>query len=160
MQSFYGGVLPVGSNLPVELEGYNLLLLEKYESTHVRFLDRTGEPFTASTPFYGYRAPMVRGSFVPAMALPEMLATIADICSNPDHQLDLQDLEIELTSYTSSIRHWNSLDELTYQVLLVNGVINLGSSATELARFAGEVRKARHVAERISGAEGATRPTV
>jgi hypothetical protein len=152
MQSFYGGVLPTGSNLPLELEGYNLLLLEKYESTHVRFLDGTRQTFTVSTPFYSYREPMVRGSFVPAIALPEMLATIADICGNPDHQVDLQDLEVDLTSYVPEIRHWNSLDELTYQVLLVNGVINLGSSATELARYTGEVCKARHVAERISGA--------
>ena len=36
MQHCYGGVLPAGSNLPVELEGYNLLLLEEHESTHVR----------------------------------------------------------------------------------------------------------------------------
>jgi hypothetical protein len=32
-------------------------------------------------------------------------------------------------------------------VMLVNGVINLGSSEMELRRFPLEVRKARHVAE-------------
>jgi hypothetical protein len=149
MQIYYGGVLPPGGNLPVALEGYNLLLLEEYESKHVRFIDAEEHPFTIGTPFYRYTAPTVRGSFIPAIALSEMLATIADICSNPDHDLDLASLEVDLNDY-ASIRHWNDLDELTYQVLLLNGVIYLGSSPSEVARFPGEVRKARHVAERIS----------
>jgi len=128
------------------------LALARTELNRAHLERRCGRPFAASTPFYRYRAPTVRGSFVPAIALPEMLATIADICANPDHEVDLQDLEVDLASYIPIIRHWNSLDELTYQVLLVNGVINLGSSATELARYTGEVCKARRVAERISGA--------
>ena len=33
--------------------------------------------------------------------------------------------------------------------LLVNGVIAIGSSETEVARFPAEVRKASHIAERI-----------
>jgi hypothetical protein len=150
MQAYYGGVLPPGGNLPIELEGYNLLLLEKYESTHVRFMDGDDRFLTISTPVYRYRTPdnAVRGGFVPAVALPVMLSTIADICSNPDHELDLEDLEVDLSVY-SAIRHWNDLDELTYQVLLLNGVIHLGSSETEVARFPIEVRKARKVAQVI-----------
>ena len=151
MQRYYGGVLQAGGNLPLELEGYNLLLLEKYESTHVRFLGAGGEAFTVSTPFYDYAATRSRGEFVPAVALPEMLASIADICANPDHELDLDELEVEQAVY-ESVHHHNSIEELIYQVLLVNGVINLGSSETELARFPGEVRKARHVAEALQSA--------
>ena len=154
MQRYYGGVLPAGGNLPLELEGYNLLLLEKYESTNVRFLDAGGDTFTVSTPFYDYAATGERGDFTPALALPEMLATIADIIENPDHELDLGELEVEQEVY-DGVHHWNSTDELVYQVLLVNGVINLGSSETELARFPGEVRKARHVAEVIVARQGA-----
>ena len=153
MQQYYGAVLPAGGNLPLELEGYNLLLLEKYESTHVRFLDGQGDTFTVSTPFYDYAATRARGDFVPSLALPEMLATIADICGNPDHELDLGELEVEPAVY-DGVGHWNSPDELVYQVLLVNGVINLGSSETELARFPGEVRKAHHVAGALMELQG------
>jgi hypothetical protein len=151
MQRYYGGVLPAGSNLPVELEGWNLLLLEKYESTHVRFRDGEDRLFTLSTPFYSYRPPSreVRASFVPAIALPEMLLAVADICSNPDHDLGPGPPTGDL-SPCQVIRHWNSIEELTYQVLLVQNVITLGSSETELARFPGEVRKARLLAEAIA----------
>jgi hypothetical protein len=153
MQAYYGGVLPAGGNLPIELEGYNLLRLEEYESTHVRFLDGEGRTFTISTPHYRYEIPdqAVRGSFVPAIALPGIAASIADICGNPDHEMELSELEVDLSVY-DGIRHWNDLHELTYQVLLMNGVIHLGSSETEVARFPMEVRKAHAVAQRICAA--------
>jgi Aminotransferase class I and II len=149
MQRCYGGVLPAGGNLPVELEGYNLLLLEEYESTHVRLTDAAGAPLTLGTPFYSYTPPAERGSFVPAIGLPQTLVTIADIAANPDHDtFPLEALEIDPADYRG-IRHHNSLEELAYQVLLVNGVVHLGASDTEVARFPGEVRKALHVARRL-----------
>jgi len=150
MQRTYGGVLEVGSNLPVELEGYNLLLLEAHESTHVKFRDHAEGLFTLSTPFYHYQEgrETEHRTFTPAIALPEMVATIADICGNANHDHDLGSLVAELSDF-DSIRHWNSREELVYQVLLVNGVIDIGSSETEIARFPAEVRKANDVAERI-----------
>ena len=147
MQRTYAGVLQPGTNLPVELEGYNLLLLEEHESTHVSFVDGKRR-FSIVTPYHGEQSQDQRGNFVPAIALPEHLATIADIASNPDCALFLDGLDLDLSQY-QRIRYWNGLDELTYQVLLVNGVIALGSSETELARFPTEVRKAHHIAERI-----------
>jgi len=149
VQAYYGGVIPAGGNLPVKLEGYNLLLLETHESTSVKFLDTAERPFTL-----GARVappaprPMSDGGFAPALALPEVLHAIADIIRNPDHELDLDGLEVDFGIY-DRIRFWNSLEELTFQVLLVSGVITLGSSETELARFPGEVRKAYHVARRL-----------
>ena len=151
MQSYFGGVLPAGSNLPLELEGYNLLLLEEYESTHVRFFDGDDAPFTVRTPFYSYQEPMQRGSFVPALLLPQIRVVLEDICGNPDHQLDLDELDLDLSVY-QQIHHWGDMQELLYQVLLVNGVISLGSSRTEVARFPGEVRKAWHVAQGMARA--------
>jgi hypothetical protein len=47
------------------------------------------------------------------------------------------------------IRYWNGREELIYQVLLVNGVITIGSSETEVMRFPAEVRKADAIAGRI-----------
>ena len=153
LQAYHGGVLPAGGNLPIELEGYNLLRLEEYESTHVRFQGPEGRYFTIDTPRYRYQAPdqAVRGSFVPAIALPGIVASIADICGNPDHDLELGELEVDLGAY-DGVKHWNEIHELTYQVLLVNGVIHLGSSETEVARFPMEVRKAHAVAQRICAA--------
>jgi len=148
IQRHYGGVLTAGSNLPVKLEGYNLLLLETYESTHIRFLDQQDRPFWLG-PHDDTRRPPGAGSFVPAIALPDLLDAITDIVDNPDHELDLDGLEVDFGVF-DRIRHWNSLEELTYQILLVSGVITPGSSETELARFPGEVRKAYHLARRIS----------
>ncbi|MBK8481035.1 MAG: aminotransferase class I/II-fold pyridoxal phosphate-dependent enzyme [Proteobacteria bacterium] len=171
MQSTYRQVLEAGSNLPVELEGYNLLLLEAHESTHVAFQGMDGELFTLSTPEYRHKklvaeaaraptAPRAKTSaaakpagvsparFVPALALPEMTAAIADICENPNLDLGLATLEVDLSDYRR-IRYWNSIDELTYQVLLLNGVISIGATGAELARFPYEVRKAHYVAQLI-----------
>lgn len=161
MQRTFEGVLAAGANLPVELEGYNLLRLEEHESTHVAFVDEAGAPFTLSTPYYRYERgarrvspelgearPGSEDGFVPALALPEMIAAIADICANPDLECDLSKLEVDPED-RAAIRYWSSVEELTYQVLLVNGVINLGSSEAELTRFPYEVRKARYIAEQI-----------
>lgn len=148
MLSTYGGVLEAGSNLPVELEGYNLLLLEGHESTHVAFLNPIGELFTLQTPHFQFdpaRAATMR-TFVPAIALPEAIAVIRDICNDVDHDLDCGELEVDLAQY-EAIGWWNSVEELTWQILLVQGVIGLGSSDTEVARFPVEVRKARWVAD-------------
>jgi hypothetical protein len=155
MQNYFGGVLSAGTNLPVELEGYNLLLLEKYESTHVRFRDGEDRLFTLETPAYRYRAPdaSVRASFVPSILLPELRATIDDICQNPDHDIDPSGLELSLDGY-EGIWHFGDLAELTFQVLLVESVITLGASENELARFPGEVRKAHHLADRLARARG------
>ncbi len=148
MQATYGGVLEAGSNLPVELEGYNLLLLEEHESRHVAFLGLQGEPFVLSTPYHRFEAaPGPAGkAFAPAIALPESIAVIRDICNNADYDADFRELEVDLSQY-DSIGWWNGPEELTWQVLLVNGVIGLGSSDSEVARFPVEVRKARHIAE-------------
>lgn len=153
MQNYFGGVLAAGTNLPVELEGYNLLLLERYESTHVRFRDSEDRLFTVETPAYRYRAPdaSVRASFVPSILLPEHREALRDVCQNPDHDLDPAGLELSLDGY-DGIWHFADLDELAYQVLLVESVITLGASESELARFPGEVRKARYLAERLAGA--------
>ena len=90
---------------------------------------------------------------MPALASPEMLLCIEDICQTPDWASAAGSAEAngDLQPY-QVIRHWNSLGELTYQVLLANNVITLGSSETELARFPGEVRKARLVADAIAAA--------
>ena len=64
------------------------------------------------------------------------------------HDADLSALEVDLSDY-QRIRSWDSREALVYQVLLVNGVIAIGSSETEVARFPAEVRKASHIAERI-----------
>ena len=151
MRTAYAGVWEAGSNLPVELEGHNLLLLEEHESTHVAFLDGADERFSLSTPHYDFdpERGAVRGTFTPAIALPETLAVIADICSRPDFHTTLGELQVDLSAY-DAIHRWNDLDELTYQVLLLHSVINLGSSETEVARFPFEVRKARHVAEMLA----------
>ncbi len=163
MHHYYGGVLPVGTNLPVELEGYNLLLLEKYESTHVRFCDQAGGLLALETPFYRYHEPdsrlsesdpgaggAIRAAFVPAILLPEMRAALADICSNPDYDLDPSEIDLSTAGF-EGIRFWNDLDGLAFQVLLVSNVIQLGASEQELARFPGEVRKARYLAEHLAG---------
>lgn len=150
MRRTYSGVLEAGTNLPVELEGYNLLLLEAHESTSVAFRDAADALFTLSTPYYRYASsPGTAGrAFTPAIAVPDMLAAIADICKNPDHAIDLTELHVDLSHY-ACIPFWNSREELVYQVLLVNGVVTLGSPATEVARFASEVRKADDIAARI-----------
>lgn len=114
----------------------------------MRLTNAAGAPLTLGTPFYSYTPPAERGSFVPAIALPQTLVTIVDIAANPDHDADLEALEIDPADYRG-IRHHNSLEELAYQVLLVNGVVHLGASDTEVARFPGEVRKALHVARRL-----------
>ena len=152
MTSTFGGVLEAGSNLPVELEGYNLLLLEKHESRHVAFLDAEDQPFTRSTPYYEFdpKQQATNGTFAPAIALPENVAVIRDICNNADFDFNARDLEIDLRQY-DSICYWNGIEELTYQVLLMHGVIGLGSSDAEVARFPLEVRKAWLVAQRIAG---------
>jgi hypothetical protein len=147
MEEAYGGLIRKGTTLPVELEGYNLLLLEAYESTHVEFKDHNDERFTLSTPYYHFDGgKMDREPFRPAIAMPEHLETIADFCQNPTFDLPLSEFEVDLSTY-DVLRTCNSIEELTYQVMLVNGVINLGSSEMELRRFPLEVRKARHVAE-------------
>ncbi len=152
MERTFAGVLDPGTNLPVELEGMNLLLLEAHESTHVAFCDLDGATFTLSTPHYRFQ-PEGEGPrpFVPALALPEIVETIRDICSNPDHDLGLRELSADLWEY-DAIRHWRSPEELVYQVLLVDGVVTLGSSEREIARFPAEIRKAAMVAERLARA--------
>ncbi|HEY6909387.1 MAG TPA: aminotransferase class I/II-fold pyridoxal phosphate-dependent enzyme [Myxococcales bacterium] len=152
----FAGVLEPGTNLPVELEGYNLLLLEEHESTHVAFCDLSGKAFTLSTPYYRLQAG-ARGAakaFVPSLALPEIVEAIRDICSNPDHQLDLSEFKADLWAY-DRIQHWGCLEELAWEVLLVDGVLTLGSSASELVRFPAEVRKAAHIANEIVRARAA-----
>ncbi len=151
MQTTFGGVLEAGSNLPVELEGYNLLLLEEHESTHVSFVDGEGRTFTLSTPLFhaGVQEASQSGTFAPSITLPENAAVIRDICLNRDFAIHSRDTDVDLTPY-ESIGYWGSLEELTYQVMLVNGVVGLGSSDDEVARFPVEVMKARFVAERIA----------
>ena len=148
----FGGVLEAGSNLPVELEGYNLLLLEAHESTHVAFMDGA-KRFTLSTPFYRYEP--AQGErvkpFSPAIAVPEVVAAIQDILQNPDHAIDLSALAVDLKDYERVV-FWGSRQELVYQVLLVNGVVSIGSEGSEVVRFPSEVRKADHIASLILAA--------
>jgi len=153
VQRTYGGVLDAGSNLPVELEGYNLLLLEAHESTHVAFRDGSERRFTLSTPYYRYEPSAGGGPkpFAPAIALPEIVAAIADICQNPDYDMPLSALATNLAEY-DRIRYWNSREELVYQILLVNGVVAVGSSEREVGRFPSEIRKAAYVATQILAA--------
>jgi len=102
-------------------------------------------------PYYRYAREEQGGPlklFAPAIAVPEMNAAIHDICHNPDHALDLAHLQVDLGEY-DRIRYWNGREELIYQVLLVNGVITIGSSETEVMRFPAEVRKADAIAGRI-----------
>lgn len=148
----FGGVIEAGSNLPVELEGYNLLLLEAHESTHVAFMDGQRR-FTLATPFYRYKPANGDGAkaFSPAIAVPEVVAAIRDIVQNPDHALDLSALAVDLKNY-ERIVDWNSREELVYQVLLVNGVVFLGAEDAEVVRFPSEVRKADHIASLILAA--------
>ena len=155
MRTTFGGVLEAGSNLPVELEGYNLLLLEEHESAHVSFLDRSDVPFTLSTPLFEFDAKgsAPTGAFAPAIALPETVEVIRDVCANLDYTFSARDTQIDVRPY-DCIGYWNGIEELTYQVLLLNGVIGLGSSDDEVARFPLEVKKARLVAERIAGERG------
>ncbi|MGC4115497.1 MAG: aminotransferase class I/II-fold pyridoxal phosphate-dependent enzyme [Myxococcales bacterium] len=150
MDQTFSGVLQPGTNLPVELEGYNLLLLEAHESTHVAFQDLSGRAFTFSTPYYRppAEAAATQKPFKPAIAMPDMVEAIRDICSNPDHELDLSHLHVDLWEY-DRIQWWRSREELIFQVLLVNGIVTLGSSGRELARFPAEVRKAATIADRI-----------
>ncbi len=156
MQRHYGGVLPPGGNLPVELEGYNLLLLEEFESTSVRLRDPDGRALDLGTPFSGSDLPATRDSgFVPALALPLTLLALRDIEDNPDHRADLHALEVDLSRY-KAIRHHNSLEELAYQVLLVNRVLLPGATESEVARMPGEVRKAFHVARLLLAAREET----
>jgi hypothetical protein len=151
MQRTFAGVLEAGSNLPVELEGYNLLLLEEHESTHVAFLDQDDHPFTLSTPFYQVDSqdgsPM--GSFIPTMTLPENGNVLRDICLHRDHASRAHDFSADLSAY-HGIKYWGSLEELTFQVLMINGVVGIGSTDDEVARFPIEVIKARRVAEHIA----------
>jgi hypothetical protein len=150
MQRTFSGVLEQGTQLPVELEGYNLLLLEAHESTSVAFCDLDGKAFTLQTPYYRFTP--ARGgapkAFQPALATPAIVETIRDICKNPDLDLDLSELKADLWRY-DRIRHYRSIEELTYLVLLVDGVVTLGSSEREIARFPAEVRKAAAVAAQI-----------
>lgn len=155
IQRHYGGILPAGGNLPVKLEGSNLLLLETYESTRVSFLDEQDRAFWIADSEERTEVEPHEG-FTPAIALPEVLDAIRDIVVNPDHELDLDGLEVDFGVF-KPVQHRNSLEELAYQILLVNGVITLGSSETELARFPGEVRKAHHVARRIQDRRAARR---
>jgi len=153
MDRTFSGVLESGSNLPVELEGYNLLLLEAHESTHVAFRDLADHEFTFATPYYRFLASANAGErvFVPAIARPEMIEAVRDICGNPVHDLDLSHLHTNLADY-ERIRFWNSREELIYQVLLVNGVVGLGAAERQLTRFPAEVRKAERIAEEIMAA--------
>jgi hypothetical protein len=162
MERTFSGVLDKGTNLPVELEGYNLLLLEAHESTHVSFLDLGGGKVILSTPYYRFTPGNGNGAsangafhagprareFAPALALPEIVEAIRDICDNPDLDLDLSELKADLWKY-DRLRHYRSIEELTYQVLLVDGVVTLGSSELELSRFPSEVRKAAAVAAQL-----------
>lgn len=153
MDRTFAGVIEPGTNLPVELEGVNLLLLEAHESTHVAFCDLAGESFTLATPYYRYE----RGDggepkqFVPVLALPEIVETIRDLCDNPDYDLDLSELRADLWKY-DRIGHYRGVEELVYQVLLIDGVVTIGSSEREIARFPAEVRKAAAVAAQIVAA--------
>ncbi len=148
MEQRYGAVLPAGGNLPVELEGYNLLLLEEYESTHVRFRDLSGGALNIGTPLYRPRQGGSRGGFVPALALPATLDALRDIAADPDHRVAVAELELDPARYRR-IRHHNSLEELAFQVLLINRIITLGASASEVARFPAEVIKALHLARLV-----------
>ncbi len=153
MDRTFAGVLEPGSNLPVELEGYNLLLLEAHESTHVAFCDLYGRGFTFATPYYRFAPSVALGEkvFVPAIALPEVIEAVRDVCANPDYDLDLSQYQADLWDY-DRIRYWGSREELVYQVLLVNGVVTLGAAALQLTRFPAEVRKAAAVADQIMAA--------
>ena len=110
--------------------------------------------FTLSTPYYRYEPPAEGGSprtFAPAIAVPEMIAAIADICQNPDYEVDLSGFTADLGEY-SRTRYWNSREELVYQILLQNGVVSVGSSESEVTRFPSEVRKADYIAAQILAA--------
>ncbi|HUJ27828.1 MAG TPA: hypothetical protein VLW85_17510, partial [Myxococcales bacterium] len=148
MERAYSGVLEPGTNLPVELEGYNLLLLEAHESTQVAFVDLDGKRFTLSTPYYRFRDAGQPQPFVPAICLPDIVEAIRDVCANPDFDEDLSELKVDLQSY-ECIRSWRNREELAWQVMLVDGVVTLGSSERELLRFPAEVRKAAEVAAQL-----------
>lgn len=152
MQRTFSGILEPGSNLPVELEGINLLRLEAHESRHVHFFDHHGMVVTLKTPFYQGPTTAARPSveFVPTIVLPEIRWAIQDICNNLDYDIsNVVELEMDLALY-DGITFWSDREELIYQVLLVNGVINLGSPESAVARFPLEVRKAAQIADVIA----------
>ena len=80
--------------------------------------------------------------------MPDIVEAIRDVCANPDFDEDLSELKVDLDGY-ACIRAWRTSEELAWQVMLVDGVVTLGSSERELLRFPAEVRKAAEVAAKL-----------
>lgn len=164
LRDAYGDHVIQSGSLPLSVEKWNLHLYERQTSDQANPVNSKGEIIDIETPHYKSNARNSRSGlkpkFKPSLATQEVHSTIENICSNEENQhINLSDYTFNTDDYfkmdgskvakDSKIRKWNNPQELIYQILILNGIIELGSKEGFLYEQIEEVMKAQKIAEAI-----------
>lgn len=146
----YGAEVLNSSTIPVDVTAHNLFLLERHESDNVYPIDSKGERIDLETPHYKYNPDSVKLPFSSSLITPEISDVIRKVCNNPEYnKFSLGSFEFVMSEY-KNIQAWDSKEELTYQVLIKNGLARLNYSDTNISQIPPkEVKKAEKIAEAI-----------
>lgn len=147
----YGTEVFGQASIPQDLEAQNLLLLERQQSDSIHLVDGDRRTIPIHTPYYQNKQGENGSVFKPSLITTEVATAIKDICDNQDYALNLDGYNPDLSLYRH-IRHWDTKEELIYQILIINGIMRLGYHASDLALQTHEVRKAEKIAEKIIAA--------
>lgn len=143
----YGNIINQ-ENLPRDLEAHNLLLLERQESDNIHLIDKNGKTIPLKTPYFTNRKSTEKREFNASLITPDIQEAIVDICSNPDHLINLERVQPDMELYKDIVA-WDSDEELIYQALLCQGMVKLGNPAKDIYLWPKEVKKAQKAAEMI-----------
>jgi hypothetical protein len=152
----YGSAMISQGSIPRDVIAHNLILYVDQQSGANRAVDINKPGLPASertidleTPYYSCDSTAAQTPFSPKLITPEIFEAINDITTDPGSgDINTEGVDVNnLTSY-SSIKAWDSVEELIYQVLVVKGTMQLGYQAGDVIRQ----KKAVIVAEKIAQA--------
>jgi hypothetical protein len=150
MTEKYGTNILGAHELPVRIHARNLFLLERHEANTIKLVDAEGNLIPIQTPEYAYDPEASEREFTPTLITPEIKHAIHRTCNNASYDRNLDDFKPDMSLY-ENIQNWDSEEELTYQVMLANGVIRLSQDYAEVLRHPPEIKKAQFIAQKIIG---------
>ena len=156
----YGVAILGQASIPAQIEKNNLHLLETQESSAVLLTGVGGRPIVLNTP--KFTNPVADAEEIlekileekdlnPSLITPDEEKAIQSICASPkNNRFNLEGFDPDISEY-DEIQCADSIEELIYQILIVNGKMTLQYPARKLFLNQKEVKKAEIIAQKMMG---------
>lgn len=146
----YGQDILGQGDLPEAIQAHNLRQLERQSSNAIQ-LNRFDNNSAArvSTTRYQYDPEISEQTFRPTLITPQIKQCIQEILREKSHNdISFDNLEFDAGIYRR-IQQYDNEEELIYQILILNGIINLGTPEADLYKAPREVKKAARIAREL-----------